>query len=135
MFSALGHFHDAALAQRALDLVLAKEQDVRDTLNIVYAALFARETRDTALAWLGKHLDELLARMRSDEASWVLAAIAGGFCDDAHVKTAGELVTARARAIEGAAAPVARASEHAMQCVAEATRQRPALERVFLAIK
>ncbi|HEU0037208.1 MAG TPA: M1 family metallopeptidase [Kofleriaceae bacterium] len=128
----LGGFRDPALVARALDLVLGSDFDLRDKLGIVYGVLFKRETRDLAMTFLQQHLDELLARMRADEASWFLGAIAGSPCDPARRAAVAELVTKRAEQVEGAQVAVARGLEQSQVCIDTAALQMPALKK-FLA--
>jgi aminopeptidase N len=131
ILGALGGFRDPVVVKRALELVLTKEFDARDTMSIVQGLLYARDTRDQALTWLAAHIDELLGRMRDDEASWALGAIAGGYCDVERRKIAAELTTPRAAKIDGAQAAVARGLEKSDQCITELARQLPALERAL----
>src|SRR5262249_9607455 len=49
VLGALGVFRDPALVSRAQDIVLGHEFDLRDTLRLLYAELYRRETRDLAL--------------------------------------------------------------------------------------
>jgi aminopeptidase N len=132
LLGSLGGFRDPAIATRALELVLGKELDLRETRGILFGVLARRETRDLGLRFLEQHLDELLARMRSDEASWMLGGLAGAFCDPQRRGAVATLVTARAEKIDGAQAQVARGLERSDQCIASAARQLPAL-RAFLA--
>jgi len=128
----LGRFRDKALAEKALAVVLGKEFDLRDSLSIVYGVMFQRETRSLGVAFVTAHIDELLGRMRDDEASWFLGALAGGSCvPDLRAQLA-ELVTPRAARYSGAQAAVTRGLEQSDQCIASFNRQLPALKR-FLA--
>jgi hypothetical protein len=119
------------LAARARELVYGKELDLRDTLDIVYVQLAHRETRDAMFDSLEHHIDEVLGRMRDDEASWALGAVAGSFCDAAHRDRVAKLLVQRATKINGAQASVARGLELTDQCIAEVARETPALLRFF----
>ncbi|HEX7841631.1 MAG TPA: hypothetical protein VF469_29380, partial [Kofleriaceae bacterium] len=79
------------------------------------------------------HADELLARMRDDEAAGFLGRIAGAFCDAERVARIAAVVVPRAARIDGAQAQVTRALEQSAQCIAQVRRQLPALRR-FLAL-
>ncbi|HET7499872.1 MAG TPA: ERAP1-like C-terminal domain-containing protein, partial [Kofleriaceae bacterium] len=133
LLAALGEFDDPGLVNRALALVLGPERDLRDAIGIVTAILARRETRELGLAFLTVHLDELLARMRSDESSWFLAAIAGAFCDIDHRRVVADLVVSRADQIDGAHDLVVRALEQTDQCISLVERQLPALRRLLAA--
>jgi hypothetical protein len=129
---ALGEFTDPALARRGLELTLTPQFDLRDSSSIITVSLGQHETRDIALAFLAEHIDELLAHMRSDEASWMLGGIAASACDAERRKTVAGLVTARAAKFDGAQNAVAQGLEQSDRCVAEVTRDRAAVDK-FLA--
>ncbi|MBC7976905.1 MAG: ERAP1-like C-terminal domain-containing protein, partial [Myxococcales bacterium] len=131
LLGALGMFADPAIAAQALAVMLRTDVDLRDSVGILHNVLAARETRDVGLAFLEAHLDALLARMRDDEAAWLLEAIAGSFCDPDRKAKAAALVGPRASKFDGAQASVARALEQAGQCIALVQRQLPALRRVL----
>jgi hypothetical protein len=128
---ALGSFRDPAIASKALDVVLGHAFDLRDSLGIAYGVLVHRETRELGWTWLAAHLDELLARMRSDEASWFLGAVAGTACDPERRRAADALVSPRAAKIDGAQLAVTRGLEASDQCIALVARELPALRAVF----
>jgi aminopeptidase N len=131
LLSALGAFTDPALANRGLALVLGHDLDLRESVNILYGVLGKRETRDLALAFLGEHLDELLARMRDDDAGGFLTELAGQFCDPDRRAEVARLATRPAEKVDGAPARVARALEQSDQCIARVQRELPALRRVL----
>ena len=93
--------------------------------------LFQRETRALGVEFVTAHIDELLARMRDDEAAWFLGALAGGFCTVEHRKLMESLVAPRAAKYSGAETAVTRGLEQSQQCIANASRQLPALRRVL----
>lgn len=78
---ALGAFRDATLATAARDLVLAPDLDLRESLHVLLAQLLDHHTRDDAWRWARAHLPALLARMRDDEGSWLIASLAEVHCD------------------------------------------------------
>jgi hypothetical protein len=129
LLRALAEFGDPALAHRALDLVLGHDFDLRESIAILEIELSRRETRDQALAFATEHLDQILPRMRSDEASWLLGFMAGVFCDTPRIDQVRALVTPRAATIDGAQLSVERGLEKAGQCVTELAREQPALEQ------
>ncbi len=131
LLAALGEFTDPALADRSLALVLGHDLDLRESILILYGVLGHRETRDLALAFLTAHLDELIARMRDDDAGGFLTALAGQFCDPDRRAAVARLVVSRAEKVDGAAARVARALEQSDQCIARVQRELPALRRVL----
>jgi hypothetical protein len=131
LLRALAGFTDPGLAARALDVVLASDLDLHDTFDIVVRVLGHRETRDLGLAFLAAHLDELLVRLRDDDAAGLLGTLAGAFCDPARRARIAGIVVPRASRIDGARAQVTRALEQADQCIAQVQRQLPALRRIF----
>jgi aminopeptidase N len=128
LLGALGGFIDPVLAKRALELVLGTQFDLRDTRGIFFRMIYQRETRDLALDFVEKHIGALLPRMRDDEASWFMTAIASAFCDPERRKRAADLVLPRASKIGGAEAAVRRGLEKSDQCIAELARQLPDLQ-------
>ncbi len=131
LLGALGAFTDPGIAAKALALVLGHELDLRDTLGIMYGVLDHRETRDLGIAFVTAHLDELLARMRDDEAAALLGGLAGRFCDAGRKAQMAALVVPRAAKVDGAQAQVARALEQSDQCISLVQRQLPALHRIL----
>ena len=129
LLRALGEFEDPALARRGLDVVLGHDFDLRESLAILEIEMSRRPTRDLALAFTTEHLDDILPRMRSDEASWLLGFLAGAFCDTQRIDAVRALVTPRAAKIDGAQLAVERGLEKAGQCVSELAREQPALEK------
>jgi aminopeptidase N len=127
----LGAFTDPALARRALELLRGTELDLRDSLAIVYGVLGRRETRDVGLAFLAEHLDELLARMRSDDAAGFLGRLTHSVCDPERRAKLAAIVAPRADKIDGARSKVSRGLEQADQCTALVQRQLPALRRAL----
>lgn len=128
----LGAFQEPTLVQRALELVGSTEFDLRDSGELVAYQFSERKTRELAWPWLQSHLDELLARMRPDEAAYFLGRAAGSFCDQQHRDAAQALLTPRAASYDGARAAIARGLEQADRCIAAQARNLPAVRR-FLA--
>jgi hypothetical protein len=132
----LGAFTNPVLTARARELVTGTEFDLRETSAIVMLQLATRETREDAWAWVKAQLDPLLARMRSDEASWFLGALAQTFCDPGHRGEVEALLKTSAgtkfSSIDGAQAAIDKGLETSAQCIAQQARTLPALKR-FLA--
>ncbi|MEO8552077.1 MAG: ERAP1-like C-terminal domain-containing protein, partial [Kofleriaceae bacterium] len=128
---AIGSFTAEPLAARARELMLGKDFDLRDSIGILDSQLEHREVRDGALRWLETHLDELLARLRDDENSWLIGTLAGAFCDTAHRASVATLLTPRVAKIDGAQTTLARGLELTDHCIADVAREMPALQRFF----
>ena len=125
----LGEFRDPALAARALGRVRGTAGDVRAALRRLYAVGVRPAHQEVGLAFVTKHIDELLGRMREDEASWFLGGLAGGVCTAEQRTAIAELVRPRAAKYSGAEAAVKLGLEQSEQCIAKAERQRPAIKR------
>jgi len=78
-----------------------------------------------------EHIDELLARMRDDEAAGFLGGLSNLYCDRERRAKIESLVVPRAAKYDGAQAFVARGLEQSQQCIARVERQLPALRRVL----
>ncbi|CAN5923630.1 M1 family metallopeptidase [soil metagenome] len=128
LLASLGGFTDPAIVARALGLTLSTDFDLRDSLGILYSVVGGRETRTLGLAFIEAHLDELLARLRDDESSWLLEFFSGVGCDQATYDRVVPIVAARAKKIGGAELAVTRALEASRQCIANSQRQLPALK-------
>jgi aminopeptidase N len=135
LLAALGGFTEPGLVDRALALVAGTEFDLRETSRVVLRLLAHRETRAQTWRWLGPNLDGVLARMRSDEASSFLGAIAGRFCDEQRRGEVAALLVPRAETIDGARSAVARGLEETDRCIARLARDRPALERFLATVR
>jgi aminopeptidase N len=131
LLGTLGSFTDPEIARRSLELVRGRDLDLRDSAGILFGVLGRRETRDVGIAFVTAHLDELLARMRDDEATGFLGALAGRFCDRDRRAQMERLVVPRAAKIDGAQARVTRSLEQSSQCIAHVERQLPALRRLL----
>jgi aminopeptidase N len=129
LIAALGGFHAPALAARARAVLLDGTFDLRGAVAILRLQLATRETKADAWTWLEAHLDELLARMRSDEASWLLGEAAGAFCDPAHRAAAATLLVPRAAKIDGAQNAVERGLQEVDRCIATTARELPVVRR------
>ena len=132
LLSALGGFRDPAIAAKALEIVRGTEFDLRDSRQILYSVLFRRETKAIGTKFVTEQIDALLARMRDDEASWFLGALASYPCTAQQRTVLAELVTPRAAKYSGADIAVKRGLEQSQQCIDDAARELPALQR-FLA--
>ncbi|HWM87386.1 MAG TPA: M1 family metallopeptidase [Kofleriaceae bacterium] len=124
LVSALGGFRDPALVARALDLVLGKEFDLRETRGMLQRLLGARESRAQAWAFIQQHIDALLGGMRSDEASWFVRRT-GVFCDAARRREVSALLGRRVAKIEGARYTLDQALDEIDQCIATQARIVP----------
>ncbi len=131
LLGALGAFIDPTLAGRTLEVVAGTEFDLRETEWLTLRLLAQRETRALTWSWLEAHLDQLLPRVRSDEAANLMGAFAGVFCDPTHRQRAAAFLKPRAERVDGAEALVTRGLEAVDRCVEEQARHRAELQRLF----
>ncbi|HEX9101890.1 MAG TPA: ERAP1-like C-terminal domain-containing protein, partial [Polyangia bacterium] len=132
LLSTLGAFPAPALRDRALALVAGNEFDQREAINIVYRTLFNRETRDASWKWLQSHLDDLLAKMREDDAMRFIGSVPRAFCDDRHRADAETLLAPRAKTHPGAPHQLDEGLEEVRTCALSLARNQPAID-AFLA--
>ncbi len=129
LLSALGSFVEPTLHQRALTLIVGQEFDLRDSIGIVYRALFTpgRETREAAWIFLQRHFDTISARMRDDESLPLFRSLPESFCDAAHRRQIETFLTPRAKQHAGAAQALADGLAAARTCEAALARNRDAI--------
>ncbi len=126
IINGIGGFRTPALAQKALDLVLGHDLDIRDTWRLAIYEASHRETRDIAIEFLKAHLGELLPRLRDDEQGWLTGALAGMACDTAHRDAFAALV----KPYESKFDDIKRGFEKSAQCIKQLEHEQPALERL-----
>ncbi|MFT3712855.1 MAG: M1 family metallopeptidase [Archangium sp.] len=132
LLSAVGSFTDPKLLERALALLNDPRFDVRDSARVLGAALNTRDNRAATYTWLEKHLDEVLSRMRDDEASWVLSDVASA-CSAELLPRAKALSEPRAPKYGGAENYVRSSLEQSAMCVALSKEQLPAIVKFLTA--
>jgi alanyl aminopeptidase len=132
LLGALGGFTDPALVARALELVRGTEFDLRESRAILFGVMTERESRELGWTFVRDHVDELLARLRSDEASWFVGGIGGMFCDAEHRDQVKALFAERATKIEGAQYTLQQALDNTDQCITAQARLVPSAAK-FLA--
>jgi aminopeptidase N len=132
LLDTLGGFHAPALSQRALQLVVGSEFDLRESMNALYRALSQRETRLSTWAFLKQHFDAVVAHMRDDEAMWLFGRVPHTFCDATHRSEVEAFLAPRARTHVGAPHALEDALESAKSCEATLARNREAIA-AFLA--
>jgi aminopeptidase N len=124
LITALGGFEDPALVARALDLVLSKDFDLRESRSILMRALGGRETRAQAWKFIQERVDQLLAGMRSDEASGFIGST-GLFCEAARRAEVVALFGDRAAKIDGARYALDQALDQVDLCIKTQARIVP----------
>jgi aminopeptidase N len=131
LITALGGFREPALVTRALDLILDRDFDLRETRAILIRSIRTRETRLQAWAFMQAHAQEVLSRLRSDEASRVIGAIGSTFCDETHRNEVSALFTPLAGKIDGARYALDQALDEVARCIATQARISPSAVQFF----
>ena len=132
LLGTLGSFHAPALRERALALVSGGELDQRETIGIVYRALFDRESREPTWKWLQTHFDGILAKMRDDDAMRLIGSVPQAFCDEPHRAAAEAFLSPRAKTHAGAPHLLDEGLEAVHACSLAWQRNKPAID-AFLA--
>jgi aminopeptidase N len=132
LLGALGSFHAPALHDRALAIMTGNEFDQRETITMLYPALFDRESREATWKWLQPRFDGILAKMREDDAMRLIGTVPGAFCDEAHRAAAEAFLGPRAKTHPGAPHQLEEALEGVHACTLAWTRNKPAID-AFLA--
>lgn len=130
LFEALGHVTDKALAERALGMALAKENDLRETLPLVGTLLHGRETRELAYDLFKKSFDTLLERTSAFERPF-LFKLPGVFCDAAHRADVEAFFGPRAKNVDGAERVLSNTLESIQLCEASHKAALPSLEELL----
>jgi aminopeptidase N len=126
IINGIGGFRTPELAQKALELVLGHDLDIRDTWRLVLYQASHYETRDIAIEFLKAHLGELMPRLRDDEQGWLTGALAGMACDPAHRDAFAALV----KPYESKFDDIKRNFEKSAQCIKQMEHDKDALERL-----
>jgi aminopeptidase N len=130
LLSQLGSFRDPALVKEALALVADSEFDVRETMNILYAAFFTPDSRAQAWDFYRSQFDALSSRMRSDELNGLVEMV-GDLCDEQRRAEAEAFLKPRVEKLEGGPRSLARALESIQLCIESERRNQPGV-REFL---
>lgn len=128
LYGMLGEFRDPALIERALAFVLDTGNDIRDTKAIVWNVLSQRERRRENWELIAPHLPALFARMRDDEASWMIGWIAGYACSAADRAERVAVLEPVVDGIDGARLSYERGLEQVDLCIEQLARDRAAIE-------
>jgi aminopeptidase N len=107
----LGAFRDPALLQEALGLVVDGPFDIRDSLRILYVALYGAETRPVAWAWLKANFAKVAEMSRSDETCGLIESLGNTLWDTVDREDLRTFLEPRVKPIDGAPIALARALE------------------------
>ncbi len=85
IIAALGSFRDPKIVQQALDLFLAPQFDVRETIRLIFSGLDNPPTRTLPFDFVKAHYDEVLKRLPREgdlDAAAQLLYVGRSFCDE-----------------------------------------------------
>ena len=122
LFAAMGSFRDPALVKQSLDLVLAGDFALTETIDLLWAAAGWRGTRDLAWAYLLQHYDELAAHLPKERISR-LVRLGAGYCSEAKRAETAEFFRARNAQALGGPRDYQQTLESFTLCVAFRERQ------------
>lgn len=127
VLAALGRFTDPVLLDRALEVLLSGEFDLREAVSILYGPFWwSVETRDRAWQFLKDHFDELAPRLREDEAVGLIFVIRS-FCDEAQRADAEAFLRPRVATIDGGTPVLEEHLERIDLCIAARRRDEPGI--------
>jgi cytosol alanyl aminopeptidase len=125
LFTAMGSFRDPAIIKRAVALLLTDEFDIRQSLDILFAAT-SDETRDVEYGWLKQNWDSLVAKMPTDYGASIPFAVEG-YCDRQHLEDAKSFFTGRATKFTGGPRNLDQALERISLCIANKEANQPSV--------
>jgi alanyl aminopeptidase len=134
LLTAIGCVVEPEVAARARSLELDPRVRSNEVMRILGAQLHHPETRDAAWAFLASHLDALLARIPSANASTIVSA-GTAYCDRAHRDELEKLFAPRIASIEGGPRSLANALEEMSLCIARRAAQEPSARAFFAKTK
>jgi cytosol alanyl aminopeptidase len=127
LLSALGSFRAPVLADRALQLLLDPDIDIRDSYwPLLRAQTDATALRAQALAFVARHHAELVKRLGPEESAWLPGAFSEG-CSEPEAQQLTSAFAAQAGRFTGGQQALARAVETVRLCSAWRTRQTSGL--------
>ncbi|HSP78991.1 MAG TPA: M1 family metallopeptidase, partial [Myxococcaceae bacterium] len=134
LLHALGSFHEPALAQASLALLLSEDFTILDSLQGIGAGmLFEPATRGLAYAYMKENLDAIVARL-PHEATGFMLQMGAGFCDTEHRQDVEAFFKDRAPKYPGGTIYFARVLEGVDLCIAQRELVQPSVTR-FLSRK
>jgi len=132
MIEALGLFRNPAVARSALDLLLSKEFDARESFYpLLFGPLAYAETRDLPFEFVKQHLNEILARIpreSGDDYAANLPQVGGAFCDASRRAELDTFFADKVKNYTGGPRTLAQTLESIDQCIAERQKMTSELE-------
>jgi alanyl aminopeptidase len=133
LLSALGRFRDPALIDRALDLVLSGDFDIRETQGLLRGINAEPAGRERSFAWLERNYDQF-AKVIPHQMLGRLPFYTANFCDDAHRDAVAAFFKEKnIDQYDGGARTLAQALEGIHLCAAYRGAQAPSMD-AYLAV-
>ena len=126
--AALGVVRDPARLRTALELLVDKSLDIRDVINLLWAAIGEDETRAVAEQFVVDRTDDILVRMPDEWGASLVGALTAS-CDADRAVAMRAVAEAKLAQRRGARRRIDQAFERLDQCVAQRAAVRPALAR------
>jgi len=131
LLEALGSFRSPALAREALDLLLSKDFDPRESFYpLLFGPLSHVDTRDVPFEFVKQHLDGLLKRLPrevGEDYAAMLPSVGGSFCDAKHRDELDSFFTERVKDYSGGPRTLAQTLEGIDLCIAARKSLTPEL--------
>ena len=127
LLTAMGSFRDPAIIKGAVSLLLTDEFDIRQSLNILFAAT-SDETRDVEYGWLKENWDALVAKMPTDYGASTPFMVED-YCDAQHLDDAKSFFSGRATKFSGGPRNLDKALERISLCIANKEANQPSVEQ------
>jgi alanyl aminopeptidase len=131
LLEALGSFRSPELARAALDLLLSKDFDPRESFYpLLFGPLSYVNTRDVPFEFVKQHLDALLKRLPrevGEDYAAMLPSVGGSFCDVKHRDELDSFFAGRVADYNGGPRTLAQTLEGIDLCIAARKTLAPAL--------
>jgi alanyl aminopeptidase len=131
LLEALGSFRSPELARAALDLLLSKDFDPRESFYpLLFGPLSYADTRDVPFEFVKQHLDALLKRLPrevGEDFAAMLPSVGGSFCDSKHRDELDSFFADRVKDYNGGPRTLAQTLEGIDLCIAARKSLTPEL--------
>jgi cytosol alanyl aminopeptidase len=131
LLDALGSFRSPELARAALDLLLSKDFDLRESFYpLLFGPISSVDTRDVPFEFVKQHLDALLKRLPrevGEDYAAMLPSVGGSFCDAKHRAELDSFFADRVKDYNGGARTLAQTLESIDLCIAARKSLTPEL--------
>jgi alanyl aminopeptidase len=131
LLEALGSFRSPELARAALDLLLSKDFDPRESFYpLLFGPLSYADTRDVPFEFVKQHLDALLKRLPrevGEDYAALLPSVGGSFCDAKRRDELDSFFADRVKDYNGGPRTLAQALEGIDLCIAARKSLTPEL--------